>query len=162
MLLLVFLLFSWALVRGVFPNYEVAMFQSPTMTPLDLVSVANCYVDIVFNPLLPSPSTAQFLPGGSTHARHSPLFFSHRRVSTQGHSSTWVSPVSVSAYWGPSIGCILRRNSVYSGTFLLYPEKLRYHIPPENGKITKKEFQNNVSSVALNMIKRIISYWGLP
>ena len=31
-----------------------------------------------------------------------------------------------------------RRNSVYSGTFLSYPSELRYSIPLENGKRTKR------------------------
>ena len=34
------------------------------------------------------------------------------------------------------LGCILRRNSVYSGTFLSYPAELCFPIPLENGKGT--------------------------
>ena len=43
--------------------------------------------------------------------------------------------------WG--IGCIFRRNSGYSSTFLPYPAELSFHMPPENGngkKLTPEEF----------------------
>ena len=46
------LLFSWTLIREVFPNYEVMMFQPRTGTTQDLGSFANCYVAIIFIPAL--------------------------------------------------------------------------------------------------------------
>ena len=36
------------------------------------------------------------------------------------------------------LGCIFQRNSVYSGTFLSYPEELRFSMPPENRKGKKR------------------------
>ena len=35
-------------------------------------------------------------------------------------------------------GYIFWRNPIYSGTFLSYPEQLRYALPPENRKIMKR------------------------
>ena len=40
-------------------------------------------------------------------------------------------------FYSVLLGCIFRRDSVYSGTFLSYPADIRYHTPPENGKLTK-------------------------
>ena len=58
------LLFSWTPVREVCPNYEVVMFQPWTETPLDLVSVDNCYIAILLNSCLPSLAATRFPPGG--------------------------------------------------------------------------------------------------
>ena len=47
------LLFSWTLVREMYPNYDVAMFQPQTGTPPDLGSAANCYIAILLKPARP-------------------------------------------------------------------------------------------------------------
>ena len=52
-------------------------------------------------------------------------------------------------YFGFYLGCIFRRNSVYSGTFLLYPAELHFPMPPENGKRTKKNAKGMLSLPAL-------------
>ena len=44
--------FFWPPVLEVCPNYEVVVYQPWTGTPLDLGSVANCYVAII---LIPDP-----------------------------------------------------------------------------------------------------------
>ena len=54
-----------------------------------------------------------------------------------------------------------RRNSVFYGTFLLYPVELRYPMPPENGNV-KKELQRNVVSTSAKLIYIRTSYVGLP
>ena len=37
-----------------------------------------------------------------------------------------------------SLGCIVRRNSVYSSTFLSYPAEISFPMPPQNRKGTKR------------------------
>ena len=61
-----------------------------------------------------------------------------------------------------SLCCIFRSNSVYSGTFLLYPPELRLSMPPENRKGTKRNAKGILSLPALQLIKIHISYVGLP
>ena len=62
--------------------------------------------------------------------------------------------------------CISQRNSLYSGTFLLYPVELRFPMPPENWKGTKMNAKGTSSLPALQLIYIRISYvglnWNLP
>ena len=51
------------------------------------------------------------------------------------------SATSYGTKWSGSLsglGCIFRRNSVYSGTFLSYPAELHCPMPLENGKGTER------------------------
>ena len=56
-----------------------------------------------------------------------------------------------------NLGCIFRRNYVYSGTFLSYSAEMRVPMPPENGKVIK-----TVSLPELQLVYIRISYVGLP
>ena len=71
------------------------MFQPRTGTPPDLGPATDCYVDILLNPLLPSPPVARFPPRGAARARPIPISLFRRRASAQDHSPTRASPVSV-------------------------------------------------------------------
>ena len=52
------------------------------------------------------------------------------------YSLTRVTLLLSTYHW--MLGCIFRRNSIYSGTFLSHPEELRYPMQPENGKGIKR------------------------
>ena len=105
LLLLLLFLFAWTLVRGVCMNYEVVMFQTLTLTLPYLGSIINCYVrySIILNPVRPSPPSAWFLSGGIPVPvpGYSPIYFC--QASTQDHSPTWVSRVSVLVSQDPSL-----------------------------------------------------------
>ena len=60
------------------------------------------------------------------------------------------------------LGCVFRRNFVYSGTFLLFPAELRYLMPPENGKVTKSSAKEMSSLPALQLIYIHIYYVCMP
>ena len=60
------------------------------------------------------------------------------------------------------LGCIFRSNSVYSVTFLTYPAELRYPVPPENGKGTKRNVKGKSYLPVLQLIYILIFYVGLP
>ena len=82
--------FSWPLVREVCLNHEVVMFQPQRETPPDLVSVSNCYVDILLILALPFLSATRCPPRGlpANALSLSPLpivVSSHRIIHPPGH-----------------------------------------------------------------------------
>ena len=81
------------------------------------------------------------------------------RVKSMNILLNTLKPVTIV---GEELGCIFfRRNSVYSGTFLSYPAELRFPMPPENGKGTKRNAKGMSSLPALQLIYIRISYLGL-
>ena len=59
------------------------------------------------------------------------------------------------------LGCIFRKSSVYSVTFLSYPAKLQLTMSPENGKRTKRNAKGTSSISELQLIYKCISNVGL-
>ena len=101
--LLMLLLFTCPLVRGVCPNYEVVMFQPHTGTHPYLGSVANCYRAMLLSPDPLFTPAIQCPPGGDFRSFPFPLFLYERLAPTQDHSPTRASSVSVLAYRGLSL-----------------------------------------------------------
>ena len=91
----------WPPVREVCPSYYVVMFQPWTGTSPDLVSITNCYVDMIISRTPPFPSTARCPPGGSTHSCHFSISLKDHVVPTHDHLTTRASPVFVPEYRDP-------------------------------------------------------------
>ena len=80
----------WPLVREIFPNYEVVVFQPWALTTTDLGSVYYCYIANIEPPLplLPPPDV---LPGGAALSCPDTPSTDIRLVSAQDHHRLYIS-----------------------------------------------------------------------
>ena len=79
------------------------MFQPWTGTPPDLGSIANCCVVILLKSDPTFPPATPFLTGWYDRSCPLTISLANCHISTQDHSPTPASPVSVPAYRGPSL-----------------------------------------------------------
>ena len=106
------------------PDYEVVMFQPCIGTPLNLGSVSNCYLAIILKPAPPFFTSTWCPPWWGYRSCPTHIFLANRRVSTQDHSTTRASTLSVPEYQGPLIPAT---DSATSLTPFPYPHLLEFH-----------------------------------